>query len=375
MRLRHLVCLLAPLATLLLDCATLDHLPEGTCGNGVVDAQEDCDSFPNDPASRCGAPGSGATQCRLLCGPQANGETPACPDGWGCAVTGICRQPTGAFESPSEPVSAGVTTMLVGDFDGDGRADILGSSAATSKGRIHYFQDGVSAPQVVPLPGVLASPLISDFDADGRADIAFGYTFRGASEISDGLLELSATSGFAILLGQADRAVVTKLFPTLSAPSFDAYIVPLAAKSTEVPPTAVANPLVSLVTVQSKAGGLVTLLRSLDGKVEDLTSGFSKILPGTLAQLVGAPAAARLFDLLGSKSTCGEVLVPLTTDAGARILVYSPCERGSAGKVQWSSEDPKEITIPGETLTGIFPVDLDDDGHVDVVISSRRAPR
>ena len=370
MRLRHLICLIAPLSVLLVDCATLDRLPENTCGNGVVDAQEDCDSFPNDAKARCGTSGSGAAQCRLLCGKQPNGESPACPDGWGCSVTGICRQPTGAFQPASEPVSAGVTTMLVGDFDGDGRQDLLGSSAATSKGRIHYFQDGTSAPQVVSLPGVLASPLVYDFDGDGRSDIAFGYTFRGASEVSEGLLELSATSGLAIMLGQTDRAVVTKLFPTISAPSFDAYIVPLAAKASEVPPTAVANPIISLVTVRSKGGAPVTLLHSLDGKVEDLTTGFTKILPGTLAQLVGTPVPARLFDLAGPKSTCGEVLVPLATDAGARILVYSPCERVGAGKVQWSIDDPKELTIPGETLTGIFAVDLDDDGHVDVVIGT-----
>ena len=121
MRPRHFALLLAPLAALLLDCAALDKLPADTCGNGVVDAREDCDSFPNDPKARCGGPSAGASMCRLLCGKQANGETPECPDGWGCSVAGFCRQPTGAFEVPGEPVSAGVTTMLVGDFDGEDR--------------------------------------------------------------------------------------------------------------------------------------------------------------------------------------------------------------------------------------------------------------
>ncbi|CAN5925825.1 hypothetical protein BH11MYX4_BH11MYX4_07070 [soil metagenome] len=374
MRLRHLVFLLAPLSALLLDCATLDHLPANTCGNGVVDAQEDCDSFPDDPKSRCGVAGAGASQCRLLCGKQPNGETPECPDGWGCSVTGVCRQPTGAFEAPSEPVSAGVTTMLVGDFDGDGRKDLLGSSGPTSKGRIHYFQDGVAAPQVVALPGVLAAPLVYDFDGDGRSDIAFGYTFRAASEVSEGILELSAASGFAIMLGQTDRAVVTKLFPSFTAPTFDAYIVPLAAKTSALPVSAAANSLVALVTVQPKSGTPVTLLRSLDGDLGDLSTGFTQVVPGDLSQLAGTPVAARIFDLVGPKSTCGELLVPLAASAGVRIVVYSPCERTGPGRIEWSKEAPKEISVPGETLTGIFTADVDGDGHVDVVVGTGPTP-
>lgn len=372
MRLRHLVLLLAPFTALLLDCATLDRLTPGTCGNGVVDALEDCDSFPNDAKARCGAPSAGESKCRLLCGKQPNGESPECPDGWGCSVAGFCRQPTGAFDVPGEPVSAGVTTMLVGDFDGDGRKDVVGSSGATSKGRIHYFKDG-AAPQVVALPGVLASPLVFDFDRDGRSDIAFGYTFRGASEVSDGILELDAASGFAIMLGQADRAVVTKLFPTITAPQFDAYIVPLVAKASDLPTSTAANPVIAMVTVQNKAtGGQATLLRSLDGDPADLATGFTKVVPGTLTDLAGLPTAARIFDGLGQKSTCGEVVVPLKSQAGGRILVYSACER-KAGKVEWSKSEAIELAIPGETLTRVFAADVDGDQHVDLIIGTTLA--
>jgi hypothetical protein len=375
MRLRHLALLLAPLTAFLLDCATLDKLSADACGNGVVDAFEDCDSFPNDPKARCGAPSAGASQCRLLCGMQANGEVPECPDGWGCSVSGFCRQPTGAFESAGEPVSAGVTTMLVGDFDGDGRKDVVGSSGATSKGRIHYFKDG-AAPQVVALPGVLASPLVFDFDQDGRSDIAFGYTFRGATEISDGILELNAAGGFAIMLGQADRAVVTKLFPTFTAPSFDAYIVPLAAKPNDLPITTLGNPVMSLVTVQNKEGVQATILRSLDGDPTDLTTGYTKLLPAAVGDLAGLPTSARIFDGLGIRSTCGEIVVPLKTASGARILFYSPCEKPTPGalvKAQWSKAEPKELTIPGETLTRVFAADVDGDKHVDLIVGTTRA--
>ena len=45
--------------------------------------------------------------------------------GWGCDREGICREPTGEFEPPAEYRVGGASSLLAGDFDGDGRADIL----------------------------------------------------------------------------------------------------------------------------------------------------------------------------------------------------------------------------------------------------------
>lgn len=358
---------------LMLDCASLEPIAAGTCGNGVVEAQEDCDTFP---AGQCGAPSATDSKCRLLCGKQASGAVLTCPDGWGCSVSGFCRQPTGTFDTASEPVSAGVTTMLVGDFDGDGRKDVLGSSGPTSKGRIHYFND-TSAPQVVALPGVLAAPTIRDFDGDGRSDIAFGYSFRGSSVAPDGSQEPSFSGGYAILLGQSDRAVVTKLFPSFTAPNFDALLVPLARTGPgAVPPSALANPLLAAATVQVMDGTRLTLLTSIDGDFTDRTSGriFSKVLPGTVSELAGDPLSANLFDL-ATASTCGEIVTAYTS---GRVLIHSPCKRvgtpgGLATLVAWSQEDPKEITIPGETLTRVFVADINNDTHGDLIVGSTSA--
>jgi len=354
---------------LVLSCATLDPLASNTCGNGVIDANEDCDSFP---AGQCGEPSAGEAKCRLKCGKQPNGGEPlACPDGWGCSVSGFCRQPTGTFSPSSEPVSAGVTTMLVGDFDGDGRADVLGSSGPTSKGRIHYFKEG-AAPQVVALPGVLASPVVFDVDADGRSDIAFGYTFRGARVGSvDGTAEVSFAGGYAIMLGQTDRAVVTKLFPTLTAPGFDAIIVPAAANKDADLPAAAGDGLVAVATFRAKDGSAVTLLRSLDGDPTDLTQGFAKVLPGGIADLAGEPMSGRIFDGI-SRSTCGQIVVPFKLAGGARIQIYSPCTRVGL-KVEWSKEEPKELSFAGETLKRIFVTDVDGDRHPDIVIGTTLA--
>src|SRR5688572_22847792 len=130
MRVRRLhPIVLAVGALLLFHCASLEPLAGGTCGNGVVDANEDCDSYaPSQFATgKCGAAGEGASACHLKCASGAD-----CPDGWGCSVGGVCRAPSGSFDRIGEGVSAGVETMVVGDFDGDRRKDVIGSGPQTT---------------------------------------------------------------------------------------------------------------------------------------------------------------------------------------------------------------------------------------------------
>ena len=212
--------------------------------------------------------------------------------------------------------------MLVGDFDGDGRKDVLGSSGPQSKGRIHYFKDN-AAPDVIPLPGVLGAPFVFDFDGDGLSDIAFGYTVRGTSQVDDGSLEVSSNGGFAIIQGQSDRAVVAKLFPTLNVSELDAFLIPLSlGKAGNVPAAAVANPVMAYATGPFlPSNQVVTVLRSVDSDVKNSTVGYFEPIP--LAdgdQLASTPIATNMFDLLGDLSTCGEIVVPLPT----RLLVYEP---------------------------------------------------
>ncbi len=218
LRSRHLVPLLAPLAALLLDCATLEPLPRRylrerrrrrTRGLRLV-----------SPTTQR------AVAARRAAVPRAAGSS--AESRRTARLRNVRRlglQRRGLLSPADRCVRCARRAGLGGGDDHAGRRlrrrrtqGHLGSSGATSKGRIHYFKDG-AAPQVIALPGVLASPLVFDFDGDGRSDIAFGYTFRGATEVTDGVLELAAASGFAIMLGQTDRAVVTKLFPTINRPA------------------------------------------------------------------------------------------------------------------------------------------------------------
>ncbi|AKV02560.1 hypothetical protein AKJ09_09223 [Labilithrix luteola] len=340
----------------MLDCASLDPIAEDTCGNGVVDSTtEDCDSFP---AAQCGKPTDGASACRLLCAPNDPDKT--CPQGWGCGVQGFCRQATGEFEHANEAVSAGVTAMLVGDFDGDRRKDILGTSAlggAPAKGRIHYFGDKGVLSQTVGLPAVLGSPVVRDFDKDARDDIAFGYTFR---------LATATAGGVGLILGQTDRTVVTKVFPTVTKPGFDGVLVALDATTADVPIGADSQ---LAVGTAMKDGARIDVIVSLDEDLEKGKLGYEKALGGSADELAGMPAAGRMFTLDGT-SACGEVAVALNTSSGSKVEIFSPCRKDS-GLVTWNRARPAvDIAIPtGESrVTGVFIADVDGDGALDLIV-------
>lgn len=342
---------------LLIDCATLDKLPASTCGNGVVDsAAEDCDSFPADT---CGSPESGESACRILCSPTDPAK--ACPTGWGCSVSGFCREPTGRFKAAGEPLSAGITAMAVGDFDGDRRKDIYGSSTlggTPARGRVHYFGTEASVSEIVSIPASLSTPVVRDFDADGRDDIAFGYTFR---------LATLSIGGIGMLLGQADRAVVTKVFPSLTRPNFDGRIFQLAASADEVPSTS--DPQLAVVATKDESGNRVDILTSLDADLSQSRLPYSKPLDGTVDAVVGLPAVGHLFTAVDANSNCGEVAVATNGPSGPKVQVFSPCHKD--GKVvTWNRvRPPVDVTVPGETaITGVAIGDFDGDQHADLIV-------
>src|SRR5688572_11501404 len=106
--------LLCALFALTLDCATLDKLTLGTCGNGVLDPGEDCDGTHPGEKGKCGAPATDQA-CHYTC--TAKTAADDCPAGWGCSITGTCAGPSGAFLPARDAQSAGVRTMLAGDFN------------------------------------------------------------------------------------------------------------------------------------------------------------------------------------------------------------------------------------------------------------------
>jgi hypothetical protein len=310
-------------AALLLDCATLDPLPGGTCGNKVIDdATEDCDGEKVGDRA-CGAPSSGVTACRLLCAVDAD-----CPGGWGCAHEGYCRAPTGQFAKVTDAVSSEVTSMSVGDFDGDRRDDILasgprgGDNAVRTK--ILYFGPGGALEHTNALSAPIVSPEPHDFDGDGIDDFSFG------------------SGGFAIIRGQSDRSLVPVTFPSFRVPTADVRPIYIQGTRRALPtnPSDTADPLSSksflLAGTAQTDKGVVDGLFSIDKDSKGSTLAIS--LPVGPDKFVGAPIAGNFLSL--EVGTCEDVIVAMNTGpTSGEIDIISPC-RGN----RWADE--KDLLSP-----------------------------
>lgn len=89
------------LLVLLAGCADLTTYDANTCGNNVVEANEDCDLVVDTSLGEdlsCGPPDGTPRACRYLCV-----DTDQCPDGWACFDDGICRFPSGSFAADDDP--------------------------------------------------------------------------------------------------------------------------------------------------------------------------------------------------------------------------------------------------------------------------------
>ena len=173
----------------LCGCTDLPKLAANVCGNAVIEAGEDCDTFPPGDGMRCLPPGD-AHACRLTCAPSGSEPAPRCPDGWRCGLDLLCRRPSGEYAPAGNSLAVGAWSAAVGDFDGDGRKDVLtrgppdiGGGART---RVHFFDDEAELALSRVIPTSMASPVIARVDADARDDLICGVggilTWLGTSE-------------------------------------------------------------------------------------------------------------------------------------------------------------------------------------------------
>jgi hypothetical protein len=84
--------------------------------------------------------------------------------------------PTDADGSPYSSWKTGSCTILGGDFDGDGKTEILIMKADGTNNIYHYIGDGKFDVQPNPLGSAAtwqdpALKLVGDFDGDGKADV------------------------------------------------------------------------------------------------------------------------------------------------------------------------------------------------------------
>ncbi len=194
-------------------CATLEDITPNQCGNQVVEEGEDCDPPASQDATTTCAPVGARNACRYQCLKEAD-----CPAGWGCDLNeSTCVKGTDRFDLKLTDESGSVR-MISGDFDGDGRKDLVLTQPSgldgSSSGVGLFFEDGMTLREryaipialgaLDPLPAKLVSDAILKKDPNASVPSAeFPLTDLG----------FASSFGVGVLRGSPDAPFVPELFP------------------------------------------------------------------------------------------------------------------------------------------------------------------
>lgn len=332
-------CLGGALAMACNKIATRD-LPEirqGVCGNGVVDEGEDCDLYAPE-GQQCGMRG-GPGACRFTCDQVSEGGSVSCPTGWRCGTDGVCRSATGSFDPSGASIEAAVVRVLLGDFQGNGSAAVLGMGAASNLGAAYtrlFFLEGESVFESNLLGFPVASPVLRDLSGDGRDDFVF-----------------STFGGIGVLLGQPTHELAPYAYP----------ITTLREGATTL-----AYPLQPYPF--SDLDQIIVIFTSFNGQgyLEALTDNHVIAeMPFALEQFAGEPVLADVIN--DPSSPCGELMVAYRGEPD--VWLVQPCKADGT----WS-EPPSSLrkvaTLPAGFVveTGVFLADADGDEVLDLVVGS-----
>ncbi len=343
LRLGAALCLLLSL----FGCTTFPVIEANVCGNKVIEDGEDCDTF-SGPGRVCRAPGT-VDECHFDCRLNADGSRAACPKDTGCAADGICRKPTGRFESAVN-FAPGVSSWLsTGDFDGDHRLDVISTDAEDglqqARFRIHYFDADSKLEETRTFPRVVTRPIarqLTGVAGDHADDLLFSNDLIG------------------MVPGRADREWVPA--------TFSSYVLPgTRLRAVSVTAGGVGNNI-GLAIFSDLDAGLGVYVPS------GVNQALLRVAPLTrpFEELAGQPISAEL--LTGADSPCSEVVFAFLGDDSVHMLDL--CEVGSdtyGEEVSWRAKAGEKIVhLPDGAKVGAAPLtaDVDGDGHLDILVGS-----
>jgi hypothetical protein len=330
---------LVPLA----GCADLPELDRGICGNAIVELGEDCDGFESNPLARCLPPGEQGA-CHFDCAAGSTGTRWACPPGWACDADDLCRQPTGLFEPAVRYAIGGVESLASGDFDGDGRADLLSRNPGDLTGRsrlsFHYFDARAALVDTRAFRKLVMKPAIGNVSSDGLDDLVFS-DFR-----------------VGLLLGHADRSWVPEVFTP--------YVLPAGmVRLTGVLEGGVDNaaPLATLATLGEGPG-----VYSADSMMNQLQ--LRTPIHSAPDSLLGLPLGVGIVE--SASSPCDELVLAFRGESALQWIELCAPEQQN-GNVSWrptATNNAIQLVPPAPLDAAPLAADLNRDGHLDVMVGA-----
>ena len=329
-------------------CTEFPSIPDTGCGNGVIEPEtEDCDTF-DPPGSICRPKGSD-NECHVDCSLDDDGLQRKCPSGWGCDAESVCRAPSGQFSESSLASDVGAWTLDAGDFDGDGRQDVMSSEPLDATGatrlRFNYFDAQGALSETRLFPKTLLSPTINQISqGDARSDIAF------------------TTGALGVMYGRRDRNWVPEVFSSYRRPNASVRSVGVYERSVQWSPA-----FTTFITAGAESG--FYLGNPDTGMLENRLA-----VPGTIDRLAGDLVSGNVFE----DSKHSPCLEPVFAMRGAtHFSIVDVCDTDESGSVIWrASFRLTEIALEPRAAIDVAPqvLDMNGDGHLDVLLGAAGRP-
>ena len=341
---RSLLFALGSLGLFSTACAQFPSIPESACGNHVVEGNEDCDGFPNRGGSHCLEPGT-AFECHLDCGmDDEKGTRNVCPDGWGCDADSICRIPSGKYFESSLSTDVGAWLLSAGDFDGDGRQDVMSREPLDATGgtrlRFNYFDESGALVETRLFPRSVASPTIDRIsDGDTRSDVAF------------------ASGPIGVMNGRGDRTWVPEVFSSYRRANATVRVVGVYDRA-----IGGSDAFVSFISFPAGSGFYV-------GDPDTGTLVEHLGVPGSTEKLVGDLVSGNVFEDT-KHSPCSETVFAMRETT--YFSVVDACDTDEGTTVWRAQFGLTEVLLEPPARIDVAPqiVDMNGDGHLDVLLGA-----
>ena len=328
-------------------CTEFPAIPDHGCGNHVIEGTEDCDGFSDAPGTICRKPGT-SFECHWDCSVDDQGKQTSCPPGWGCDTDAVCRPPTGSFSESSFSNDVGAWSLNAGDFDGDGRQDVVSSEPLDAIGstrlRFNYFDAHGVLTETRLFPKTILSPTFNAIDHDTISDVAFTVDQVGA------------------MAGRPDHSWLPAIFSSYRQEDASVRIVGISDRAVDW-----SSAFTTLISFKDGSG--FYLGNRETGALENRLP-----IPGSIADLVGDLVSGNLFED-PKHSPCYE---PVFAMRGSTTFnVVNVCDTSEQGVITW--RDTFELTKvqlapPARIDAAPQVLDLNGDGHLDVFLGADGVP-